>query len=356
MRRAALVGLFLGVLAPAARAQEVPAIHFHVGAEELVASVYPDRYGDAPELVRRDAEWTRKADADLMAWWDESGPLFLRRASDLAGLTWPYTGIEVYLARYWPVLSIEYPLVVASDAIRGASGTEVDVPEDRDFRVLVLAHQVVHYLIDDPGFLPPERRDPAYAHPFMAPGPFADEAMVNWVVYAVLGEMWGPQRLQRATSRDLWRAYNPSHDFVVDELIPRWSLSATRPLTAWLDANPEGSEIFRVRDAYLRQARTGAAPATPAGPEEGLSGTAYGLDLGSTYDGEVFAAWVDEGSAAARAGVLQGDLLKTIEGREVGRDVTEAQRRLTASWEDNGEINLSVVRGGREVWITIQRR
>lgn len=332
----------------------VPAIHFHVGAEELAPMVYPARYEGDPERLESDAAWTAERAEEMLEWWRERGPLLLRRIADYSGLDWRYGDIEVYLVRTWPFVSIQYPLVLALDTF-GTRGRETSVPDEPDLHVLLLAHQVSHYLLDDPSFVPEGERPEAYEHPFLSPGAFAVEAMVNWVVYSALIDLWGRERLVEATRGEMWRSLNPSDAFVGEELMERWSLSRTRSLVDFLEAHPPGSEIFDVRDRYAREAGAGAgvgAGETPAG--EDLSGTAYGIDLGATYDGEIFVAWVDRGSPADRAGVRQGDVLRTIEGRPVG-DVGSAQGRLTESWEEKGEINLSVIRGEREEFFTVER-
>jgi len=347
----AVVGSILGWSASLAGQipSAAPEVRLRSSAEELLAIAYPERYGADPDALVEDVEWAEDEGADLREWWQRQGPMFLLRAADMAGLSWPYRDIEVYLVRYWPQVSIEYPLVLALDAVQGAGGS-AQVPRDEDVRVLLLAHQLVHYLIDDPpartGMIP----DPAYGHPFMVPGSFELESLVNWVTYSALEEIWGRERLARATADDLWLAYNPNQEFVVDELMRERRLSRTYTLTRWLRDNPPGSPIFAVEEDY--EERSGAADEpTAAGP--GLSGTDYGLDLGAAFDGSIFVAFVDTGSAAARAGVMRGDVLSTIEGREVGRDIGDARRRLDESWQDDREINLSVLRDGREVYLTL---
>ena len=326
-----------------------PEIRLRSSAEELLSIAYPQRYGADPDALAEDVEWVEEESADLRAWWQRQGSQFLLRASDMAGLPWPYRDIEVYLVRYWPQVSIEYPLVLALDAVQGPGGS-AQVPRDEDVRVLLLAHQLVHYLLDDPPARPGFPVDPAYAHPFMVPGSFELESLVNWVTYSALEEIWGRDRLERATGDALWLAYNPNHEFVVDELIRERRLSRTYTLARWLRDNPSGSPIFAVEEDY--EERSGAAD-EPAAGGPGLSGTDYGLDLGAAFDGSIFVAFVDTGSAADRAGVLRGDVLRTIEGREVGRDIGDARRRLDESWEDDREINLSVERDGREVYLTL---
>lgn len=326
-----------------------PELRLRSSAEELLSIAYPERYGADPDALLEDVEWVEDEGADLRAWWERQGSLFLLRAADMAGLPWPYRDIEVYLVRYWPQVSIEYPLVLALDAVQGAGGS-AQVPRDEDVRVLLLAHQAVHYLLDDPPLRQGAIADAAYGHPFMVPGTFELESLVNWVTYSVLEEIWGRDRLERATGDDLWLAYNPNHAFVVDELMRDRRLSRTYTLARWLRDNPSGSPIFAVEEDYEERSGASDEP-TAAGP--GLSGTDYGLDLGAAFDGSIFVAFVDAGSAADRAGVLQGDVLSTIEGREVARDIGDARRRLDESWEDDREINLSVVRDGREVYLTL---
>lgn len=331
----------------------VPAVRFRIGAEELVTAVYPGRYAGNPGRLEDDVEWTAERAEDLLEWWDGHGELLLRRIGDLAGLPWPYADVEVYLVRSWPVVSIEYPLTLALGSIRDG-GAEIEIPDDPDLHALLLAHQIAHYLLDDPPAPPLGGRSAAYDHPFLAPGNFEVEAMVNWVVYTVLTEMWGASRLARLTESDLWRGYNPSHEYVVSELMPGWRLSGVRTLHEWLAAHPPGSEPFRTRDRYRREAAVGAPPSF--GRTEGLSGTRYGFDVGASYDGSVFVAFVDAGSPAERAGAARGDVLLTIEGRPVTGDVEEVRRRLDASWADNREINLSVRRDGRERFLTLEDR
>ena len=127
------------------------------------------------------------------------------------------------------------------------------------------------------------------------------ESMVNWVTYTVLDELWGSARLQRAAADELWRAYNPNHAFVVEQLLREPRLSRTNPLTRWLAAHPRGSAIFATLEGYA--ARAGDENPVGGGQQPGLSGTSYGLDLGSTYDGRIFVAYVDRGSPADRAGI-----------------------------------------------------
>lgn len=341
----------LGWAAPLAGQTAAPDLRLRSSAEELLSIAYPERYGGDPDALVEDVEWVEDESADLREWWARQGPLFLLRATDMAGLPWPYRDIEVYLVRYWPQVSIEYPLVLALDAVQGPEGS-AQVPGDDDVRVLLLAHQLVHYLLDDPPLRPGASADPAYGHPFMVPGSFELESLVNWVTYTALEEIWGGDRLERATADELWLAYNPNHEFVVEELMRERRLSRTYPLARWLRDNPSGSEIFAVEEDYEEASGVSDAPVA-AGP--GLSGTDYGLDLGSAFDGSIFVAFVDAGSAADRAGVLRGDVLRTIEGREVGSDVGDARRRLDESWDTNREINLSVVRDGRELYLTLGR-
>lgn len=346
----ALATLVIHLAAGSAVAQTVaPDVRFHVGAQELASVVAT---GSEPTEPGDDVAWVADRAEQLVSWWEEQGGVFLGRAGTYAGLPWPYRDIEVYLVRSWPVISIEYPLVLAVGTT-GQGGAGVEIPDDEDFQVLLLAHQLVHYLLDDPTFLPEDRRPDAYEHPFLAPGNLEVEAMVNWVTYAVLEEMWGRQRLAEATEQELWRSYNPNHAYVVDELMPRWRLGPAATLAQWLGNNLRGSEIFRVHDAYARQRRE-PEPTPDLG--RNLSGTPYGIDLGATFDGAIFVAYVDPASAGDRAGVRQGDVLITIEGRDVGRDVVDAQRRLNDSWGEDGEINLSVRREGREVFVTVGRR
>jgi hypothetical protein len=346
--------LVVGFDAPPVRGQSgdrVPAVRFHVGGAELLPMVYPERYGGDPQALTEDVEWVRDNADELIEWWDRDGLLFLQRVTDFAGLRWPYQDIDVYLVRHWPIVSIERPLVIALEAVR-AGGRAVPVPEDDDVRILLVAHQITHYIVDPPDFKPSGPRDPAYEHPFMAAGNFDGEAMVNWLTYRAIEDLWGRERLASATSDEIWQAYNPNHGYVIDELEPRHRLSRRRPLAEWLADNPPGSEIFRVRDAYARQA--GTPSAQPVAERERVTGTDYGLDLGASHDGRIFVAYVDAESPAGRVGVEQGDVVRTIEGREVGADVVGAQQQMNESWADNGEINLSVERQGQEFFFSIE--
>ncbi|HJR53762.1 MAG TPA: PDZ domain-containing protein [Gemmatimonadota bacterium] len=345
----AVAACSLGWALPLAGQTSAPDLRLRAAADELLSIAYPERYGGDPEALIEDVEWVEDEAADLREWWERQGPIFLLRAADMAGLPWPYRDIEVYLVRYWPQVSIEYPLVLALDAVQGSGGS-AQVPRDEDVRVLLLAHQLVHYLLDDPPSRPGASADPAYGHPFMVPGSFELESMVNWVTYSALEETWGRDRLERAAGDELWLAYNPNHEFVVEELMRERRLSRTYSLARWLRDNPSGSEIFAVEEDYEEASGVTDAPVA-AGP--GLSGTEYGLDLGAAFDGSIFVAFVDAGSAADRAGVQRGDVLSTIEGREVGQEIGDARRRLDESWDQDREINLSVVRDGRELYLTL---
>jgi hypothetical protein len=347
------IALAWGLASPLpAQEAAIPVVRFHVeAAAELLQTAYPDRYGLGGDALEEDIEWAREHAGAITDRWSGWGSLYLQRLEDLAGIAWPARQIDVYLVRVWPVVSIEHPLVLALDAIRAPGGRDVPVPGDDDVRSLILAHQLAHHLLDDPDFLPEDGRAPAYDHPLMSEGDFAVEALVNWLVYRTLDDMWGEKRLERAASDEVWRAYNPSHAFVVDELEPRHRLSRTATLADWLAANPEGSEIFRVREAYLRQANL---PIEALPERERTTGSEPGIDLGATFEGQIFVAYVDEGSPAARVGVLEGDVVRTVEGRPVGSDIAATQAALEASWRENGELNLSVEREGEEIFFTLE--
>ena len=348
---AVLTGFLFGLPGPVSgQTGAAPALRLRADAGELLQIAYPERYQGDPERLAEDLEWVRDNDDDLQEWAEEQGALYLLRVGDVVGLPWTYRDIEVYLVRTWPVVSIEHPLVLALEEVQGSGGF-AEVPQDEDVRALLLAHQLVHYLLDDPEPARGVRIDPAYSHPFLEEDSFALESMVNWVTYTVLDELWGSARLQRAAADELWRAYNPNHAFVVEQLLREPRLSRTNPLTRWLAAHPRGSAIFATLEEYA--ARAGDENPVGGGQQPGLSGTSYGLDLGSTYDGRIFVAYVDRGSPADRAGIVEGDEIRTIEGRAVGTEVVEARRRMDESWSRKREINLSVVRESREIYLTI---
>jgi hypothetical protein len=141
----AVVGSILGWSASLAGQipSAAPEVRLRSSAEELLAIAYPERYGAHPDALVEDVEWAEDEGADLREWWQRQGPMVLLRAADMAGLSWPYRDIEVYLVRYWPQVSIAYPLLRALDAVQAAGGS-AQVPPDEDVRVLLLAHQLVH--------------------------------------------------------------------------------------------------------------------------------------------------------------------------------------------------------------------
>src|SRR5688572_27651780 len=174
-----------------------PAVRFEMGPGELSPMLYPDRYGMDPERMEADSAWVAENAEDFLRFWDAQGPTLMRRVGDVAGFRWPYADVEARLVRVWPVISTERPLVVALEAIRTETA-EVEVPEDVDFTAMVLLHQLTHYLLDDPPRGAPGA-DVVRDHPWLDPGGFAAEAMVNWVVYTVLEEAWGRDRFERVT-------------------------------------------------------------------------------------------------------------------------------------------------------------
>ncbi len=153
MRGAVLIPVVVVALAAlhfpgALRAQpgeRIPVVRFHFeDAGELLQTAYPDRYDLEGRRLAEDAEWARDHSQEITGWWESQGMLFLQRLQDLSGLAWPHRQIDVYLVRYWPVVSIEHPLVLAVGAIRLPGGGETEVPEEEDVRRLLLAHQLAH--------------------------------------------------------------------------------------------------------------------------------------------------------------------------------------------------------------------
>ena len=67
----------------------------------------------------------------------------------------------------------------------------------------------------------------------MEEGNYRREAVVNVVAYRALEDLWGRERLRRATADPLWASYNPSAA-LVDTLRARWAVSRSRPLVTWL--------------------------------------------------------------------------------------------------------------------------
>ncbi len=73
--------------------------------------------------------------------------------------------------------------------------------------------------------------------------------------------------------------------------------------------------------------------------------------LGRTLEGAVAVASVDPSGPAAAAGLFRGDLLVSIDGREIG-SVDDLHRFLT-DWPPGRPVDVDVVRGGERVPLTL---
>ncbi|MBA2563929.1 MAG: PDZ domain-containing protein, partial [Gemmatimonadetes bacterium] len=99
--------------------------------------------------------------------------------------------------------------------------------------------------------------------------------------------------------------------------------------------------------------RGGAAGAgTPATAPPTLTGSEIGFDLGQSAGGKLFLSFVDPRSPAEAAGLRQGDVVLTLEGRRVAT-AAEGMRAAEEAWRTNREINLSVERQGREIFFQV---
>jgi S1-C subfamily serine protease len=173
------------------------------------------------------------------------------------------------------------------------------------------------------------------------------------VAYRALQDLWGADRLRRATAEPLWASYNPESAFV-DSLQSRWTLSLSRPLVTWLRDEPEKGPLVKLAER-LESGRAEASARGEEGPaaQTGeLAASDFGLDLGQTAEGRLFIAFLDPGSPADAAGLRSGDVVLTLEGRSFV-SVADAMRAAHAAWEQNREVNLSVDRQGKEVFFQI---
>ena len=350
-RPARIVALAAGLGWPAALGAQsdvdAPAVLFRF-EPAYQAIVSGDRGGDAGD----DARWAAERAEDLTEFHAAQGERLLRLLADYAGLRWPYREISVYLVRTFPTLSIQYPLTIAVGEIRQGQGRQ-EVPGG-DFLVLTYAHQITHYLLDPPPEALPASRPAALSHPLMQEGSYRREALVNLVTYRALRDVWGPERLRRATAEPLWSSYNPAAAFV-DSLEAAWPLSVTRPLASWLAEEPPQGRLVRLAESFESRdapAAGAAPPPPPAGAPGTIAGNDVGLDLGQTSDGRLVIAFLDPRSPADDAGLRRGDVVLTVEGREF-TTVSAAMGAVREAWRLNREVNLSVERQGREVFFQI---
>jgi hypothetical protein len=355
MRAPALLAAILGLLAPASAAPQsstgpAPRVIFRFDPEYQAA--VSTGGGDPADEVR----WAERRAEDLTDFYASSGNELLGLLSDYAGLRWPYAEIDAYVLRYFPTLSIQYPLTFVVGAIR-RGGSNQEVPSG-DFLILTFAHQITHYLLDPP----PAELDAARPvfldrHPLMQEGNYRREALINLVAYRALRDLWGAERLRKVVRQPLWESYNPEAAFI-DSLATRWDLSRERPLVSRLQSEGEEGEMVALAERFERAGRQPpegtpqpGAPAAPVAPGT-LSGNDFGFDLGQTAEGRLFIAYLDPGSPADSAGLHSGDAVVTVEGRRF-TSVAEAMRAVRDAWEASREVNLSVDRGGREVFFQI---
>ncbi len=352
MRAPALLVAILGLLAPSSAtpqssAGEAPRVIFRFDPEYQAAVSIGG--GDPSDEVR----WAERRAEDLTDFYASSGDELLRLLSGYAGLRWPYAEIDAYVLRYFPTLSIQYPLTVAVGAIR-QGGSNQEVPSG-DFLILTFAHQISHYLLDPPpaelGAARPVFLD---RHPLMQEGNYRREALVNLVAYRALRDLWGGERLQKVVQQPLWESYNPEAAFI-DSLQTHWELSRERPLASRLQSEGEEGEMLALAERFesteRRPAEVTPEPAAPAAPGT-LSGNDFGFDLGQTAEGRLFVSYLDPSSPAENAGLHSGDAVLTVEGRRF-TSVADAMRAARDAWEASREVNLSVDRGGREVFFQI---
>lgn len=326
----------------------VPALVFRFNPEYQSAVAAVDRDRADPE---DDARWAERRAKDLTEFYGENGARLLRLLSEYAGVRWPYEDIQVYGLRYFPTLSIEYPLTIAVGEIRDG-GARQEVPGG-DFLILTLAHQITHYLLDPPPGTSAAGRPRVLDHPLMEEGSYRREALVNLVAYRALEDLWRRERLGRARREPLWASYNPESAFV-DSLAARWTLSPSRPLVSWLQQEDEDGPLVRLAER-LEASRGPASETDVSGGGQGtrsMAGNEVGLDLGQSAEGRLFIAFIDPRSPADAAGLRSGDVVLTIEGRRF-TSAAEAMRVLRDAWETNREVNLSVERQGKEVFFQI---
>jgi hypothetical protein len=302
--------------------------------------------------VEGDVEWARKRAGKLTDFYATSGADLLRRLADYAGLRWPYDDIDVYVVRDYPTLSIQYPLTIAVGSIRQGPSKQ-DVPSD-DFLILTFAHQITHYLLDPP----PEELGavrPLFLldHPLMEESNYRREALVNLVAYRALVDLWGADRLRKAAANPLWESYNPEIAFL-DSLRTAWPLTPERPLVSFLQSEGADGAIVRLAERFERGTSSRepepreTAPVAPGT----LSGSEFGFDLGQNASGQLFVSFLDPRSPAETAGLHVGDPVLTIEGRRFD-SVAEAMRAASEAWTANREVNLSVEREGKEVFLQV---
>lgn len=356
MRSSATLLAVLAALALAplpARAQgtgaPVPAVMFRFDPTYQAVVAGGSEEGRDPE---GDVRWAERRAKDLREFYESDGDRLLRLLSDYAGVPWPYEEIPLYVVRYFPTLSIQYPLTLAVGAIR-QRGSRQDIPGG-DFLILTFAHQITHYLLDPPPEALAADRPRALDHPLLEEGNYRREALVNLVAYRALEDLWGPERLRKAVDEPLWASYNPE-TALIDSLQASWTLSRTRPLVSWL--GQEGKEGRLVKLAERLESAAGRPQAEEAAAGEGhapagLSGNEVGLDLGQTAEGRLFIAFLDPRSPADAAGLRQGDIVLTIEGRRFAT-ITDAMRAVRDAWQASREVNLSVERQGKEVFFQI---
>lgn len=325
----------------------IPRVNINSRAVNLQQSLFPDYYQTHSAL--RDLKWVERNDSSFIRFWAESGPFILHTLSELSGLDWLEGELDLYLLRYYHSAGNGDPLIIPVGGVRKGTLTE-SIPNDIRMK-LNLIYQLSQRMLSQAERFDPDFRHPINTHPLMQSGPHRRDNLAMLLALVTCERIVGLDSTFAAYQSAFWKQRHPGREVFEKHLLTNWILSAARPLTSWIMAEPFNSKLV----ALTRPPRTVKSQKSDKPmkyiEDIPLKGQ-FGFSLKIDRTNKRVINKIDPDRIAFACGLREGDVIRSVDGQRIRNQRDMIQKILTTY--KNGGSTLQVVREGESMTVLLQ--
>ena len=327
----------------------IPKVSLNARAASLQEALLPKLYTE--RSAYGDLRWVQDNDSTLKAFWDSSSFDILHILSELSGLEWYQGEFDIYVVRNAPSIGAGEPVIIPFGGIV-ENGLTAAVPTDHRLK-LNLIYQLAHRMLAQA--VQPE--DSVYltvaSHPLMRPSPYRRDVLAMLLALSTSNAVLGIDSTDAAWNSAFWQQRFPGRQILKDYLLNKWVLTPEKPLIAWVNQEPYGSELVRATrpprqtDADYTRPHRLFVQGLPLKGELGFS-TKIDENNRLVIDN------IDSYRLAYANGLREGDVIRRVDGSLV-RTQKALVEKILERLANPGSTTLEILRDGERQTIAFQK-
>ena len=325
----------------------IPRTNIQTGAVELQQSLFPEYYQTNSAL--RDQQWVALNDSALIEFWHENGPFVLYTLAQLSGLEWLEGELDIYLVRYYYASGNGDPLIFPIGGIKVGGLTEA-LPTDIRMKLNVIYYLSQRMLAQSDRF-EDDFTHSISRHPLMQPGAYRRDNLAMLLALVTCEKVIGLDSTFAAYQSAFWKQRHPGREVFEKYLLTDWVLTADKPLTQWLAAEPYSSPLVALTRPPRRTMNDADNPQIKYIENVPLKGV-LGLSLRIDTDNKRVIDKIDSTRIAFACGLRAGDVIRSVDGARI-RDIRDMVEKIMERYQKGGST-LQIVRDDEAMTVLIQ--